>query len=418
MTERRDELADALTREEGKTLVESRGEIQRAINVVEFFAGEARRMLGETIPSELPFNFCYTVREPVGPVALITPWNFPVAIPVWKLAPAIVCGNPVVLKPASLTPLCAALVAEIFAECDTPPGVLNVVYGSGREVGAALLAHPAIKGVSFTGSNDVGTRLSSAGASRGIKCQCEIGNLPAIALGIALCLGWGCAATGGSRPIVYEYFSIPHPDDAWSRKIELWQARERAEGLDQANAVLAPVAEGFKSEAATASQPRGEPGSLAASASPPLGNLREKFEAFRTGHKRALANDVAEWIQMQARDYYVADGPLDHWATLEDTFRSNGDDCDGLELLVYHLLRDLGFRSDEVFRAIVYRRSDGQHHMVTLWFEDAADPWVIDPTGAMTFGMPRMSALPEWTPLKVFTEDEDFTVQPHRVARN
>ena len=175
MTERRDELADALTREEGKTLVESRGEIQRAINVVEFFAGEARRMLGETIPSELPFNFCYTVREPVGPVALITPWNFPVAIPVWKLAPAIVCGNPVVLKPASLTPLCAALVAEIFAECDTPPGVLNVVYGSGREVGAALLAHPAIKGVSFTGSNDVGTRLSSAGASRGIKCQCEMG---------------------------------------------------------------------------------------------------------------------------------------------------------------------------------------------------------------------------------------------------
>ena len=186
MTERRDELAEALTREEGKTLAESRGEIQRAINVVEFFAGEARRMLGETIPSEIPFNFCYTVREPVGPLALITPWNFPVAIPIWKLAPAIVCGNPVVLKPASLTPLCAALTAEIFAECDAPPGVVNVVYGSGREVGEALLAHPLIKGVSFTGSNDIGARLYSAGAVRGIKCQCEMGGKnPIVVLGDA-----------------------------------------------------------------------------------------------------------------------------------------------------------------------------------------------------------------------------------------
>ena len=186
MTERREELAEALTREEGKTLAESRGEIQRAINVIEFFAGEARRMLGETIPSEVPFNFCYTVREPVGPLTLITPWNFPVAIPIWKLAPAIVCGNPVVLKPASLTPLCAALTAEIFAECDAPPGVVNVVYGSGREVGEALLAHPSIKGVSFTGSNDIGVRLYSAGATRGIKCQCEMGGKnPIVVLGDA-----------------------------------------------------------------------------------------------------------------------------------------------------------------------------------------------------------------------------------------
>ena len=105
MEERRDELAEALTREEGKTLAESHGEVQRAINVVEFFAAESRRINGETIPSEFPNTFCYTVREPVGPLALITPWNFPIAIPMWKLAPAIACGNTVVLKPASLTPL-------------------------------------------------------------------------------------------------------------------------------------------------------------------------------------------------------------------------------------------------------------------------------------------------------------------------
>ncbi len=93
MEERRQELAEALTREEGKTLSESRGEIQRAINVLEFFAGEARRITGETIPSELPHNFCYTVKQPVGPVGIITPWNFPVAIPIWKMAPALVSGN-------------------------------------------------------------------------------------------------------------------------------------------------------------------------------------------------------------------------------------------------------------------------------------------------------------------------------------
>ncbi len=175
MEERRQELAEALTREEGKTLAEARGEVQRAINVIEFFAGEARRITGETIPSELPHNFCYTLKQPVGPVAIITPWNFPVAIPIWKIAPALVSGNTVVFKPASLTPLTAALIAEMFDECGLPPGVLNVVFGGGREVGETIVRHPAILAVSFTGSNDVGVGLYSAAAARGIKCQCEMG---------------------------------------------------------------------------------------------------------------------------------------------------------------------------------------------------------------------------------------------------
>ena len=186
MEERRQELAEALTREEGKTISESRGEIQRAINVVEFFAGEARRITGDTIPSELPNNFCYTVKQPVGPVAVITPWNFPVAIPVWKIAPALVSGNTVVFKPASLTPLTAALIVEIFNECGLPPGVLNLIYGGGREVGDTVVKHPAIQAVSFTGSNDVGVGLYSAAAARGIKCQCEMGGKnPIVVLGDA-----------------------------------------------------------------------------------------------------------------------------------------------------------------------------------------------------------------------------------------
>jgi aldehyde dehydrogenase (NAD+) len=186
MEERREELAEALTREEGKTLGESRGEIQRAINVVEFFAGEARRITGETIPSELPHNFCYTVKQPVGPVGIITPWNFPIAIPIWKIAPALVSGDTVVFKPASLTPLTASITVEIFEECGLPPGVLNLVFGTGRDVGDTIVNHPGIQAVSFTGSNDVGTALYSAAAARGIKCQCEMGGKnPIVVLGDA-----------------------------------------------------------------------------------------------------------------------------------------------------------------------------------------------------------------------------------------
>src|SRR5688572_15967965 len=135
MEDNKEELAQILTREEGKTLSEARGELTRAINVVEFCAGESRRMTGETIPSELPANFAYTIKEPHGVVACITPWNFPIAIPAWKLAPALVAGNTVVFKPATLTPLTATLMTEIFNEAGLPAGVLNLVLGSGSEAG-------------------------------------------------------------------------------------------------------------------------------------------------------------------------------------------------------------------------------------------------------------------------------------------
>jgi hypothetical protein len=144
---------------------------------------------------------------------------------------------------------------------------------------------------------------------------------------------------------------------------------------------------------------------------PTDGSLRTKYFSFRAERKRQMARETAEWIQREAKKHYLADGPIDHWATLEETLARDGEDCDGLELLVYHVLRDLGFREDEVFRAIVFRPSDGQHHMVTLWFEKAEDPWVIDPTGAMTSGMPRMSEVLGWAPLKVFSETEVFTVE-------
>ncbi|MCI0417279.1 aldehyde dehydrogenase family protein [bacterium] len=172
---RAEELAETLTREEGKTIADSRSEIQRAMNILEFTAGEGRRLGGVTIPSEFPNNFIYTVRQPIGVVALITPWNFPVAIPIWKIAPALVAGNTIVFKPAELTPLCAVRLVELFEEAGVPPGVLNLVLGHGHVVGEELVNHPDVRAISFTGSNEVGGSIYQKGSRRGIRVQCEMG---------------------------------------------------------------------------------------------------------------------------------------------------------------------------------------------------------------------------------------------------
>src|SRR5437588_5008610 len=171
----KEELATILTLEEGKTISESRGELQRSINVAEFCAGESRRMNGETILSELPSNFVYTIKQPLGVVACVTPWNFPVAIPTWKIAPALVAGNNVVFKPATITPGTAVRIVEIFEEAGIPAGVLNLILGSGSDAGDEIVNHPAVKAVSFTGSNPVGIRLYEQVSRRGAKCQCEMG---------------------------------------------------------------------------------------------------------------------------------------------------------------------------------------------------------------------------------------------------
>lgn len=175
MEEQKEELARLLTREEGKALKDSLGEVQRSINILEFMAGEARRLTGEHFPSELPKNFAYTMRQPLGVVGVITPWNFPVAIPVWKIAPALVCGNTVVFKPATFTPLTAMKVVEIFEKAGLPAGVLNLVMGAGRETGDELVQNPDVRAISFTGSNEVGTGLYASGAAGMKKCQCEMG---------------------------------------------------------------------------------------------------------------------------------------------------------------------------------------------------------------------------------------------------
>jgi alpha-ketoglutaric semialdehyde dehydrogenase len=175
MEAEKEALARTLCREEGKTLKEALVEVQRSINILEFTAGEGRRMGGETIPSEAAKNLAYTIKQPLGVVGAITPWNFPVAIPVWKAAPALVTGNTVVLKPAELTPECAAKVVEIFQEAGAPAGVLNMVLGLGEEVGDELLQDREVRAISFTGSNEVGSLIYSLAARQMKKCQCEMG---------------------------------------------------------------------------------------------------------------------------------------------------------------------------------------------------------------------------------------------------
>src|SRR5215831_1553818 len=170
-----DEVARLLTREEGKTVAEAKGEIYRAYNVMNYTAGQSRRMGGITIPSELPKNFAYTLRQPLGVVTLITPWNFPVCIPAWKIAPALVAGNTVVFKPSSTTPLTAARLLDIFERAGLPHGVLNLVVGSSSDVGDVLTRDGRVRGISFTGSSENGTQIYASCAARGVKAQCEMG---------------------------------------------------------------------------------------------------------------------------------------------------------------------------------------------------------------------------------------------------
>jgi aldehyde dehydrogenase (NAD+) len=195
---RKDELGRLLSREEGKTLAEGIGETVRAGQIFAFFAGEALRIAGELIPSVRPGVEVTMQRDPLGVVGLITPWNFPIAIPAWKLAPAIVYGNTVVFKPADLVPGCAWAIADILHRAGLPKGVLNLVMGKGSVVGQAILDSPDVTAISFTGSVDTGKRVAKASAEHMRRFQLEMGGKnPLVVLDDAdLKTAVECAANG------------------------------------------------------------------------------------------------------------------------------------------------------------------------------------------------------------------------------
>lgn len=162
LMEKKEELAVLMTREMGKVLTETRGDVQEGIDTAFYMAGEGRRLFGQTTPSELPNKFCMSIRMPVGVVGIISPWNFPVAIPSWKIFPALICGNTIVFKPASDTPACGVRLVEILEEAGVPPGVVNLVHGYGSEAGKALVEHPGVDLISFTGSTATGRWIAEA----------------------------------------------------------------------------------------------------------------------------------------------------------------------------------------------------------------------------------------------------------------
>lgn len=175
MESRKNEWAELLTREEGKTLAEATGEVQRAIDIFRFFGGLSYTLGGQTLPHDLPGNLLYTRREALGVVGLITPWNFPIAIPAWKAAPALLCGNAVILKPASQAPALSCELAKLLSEAGLPKGVFNVVIGDGRSVGGVLATHPSVRALSFTGSYNVGQAVYQQLAVRMTRAQMEMG---------------------------------------------------------------------------------------------------------------------------------------------------------------------------------------------------------------------------------------------------
>jgi aldehyde dehydrogenase (NAD+) len=178
--DRKDELTELMVREMGKVRAEAGGDVQEAIDMTFYMAGEGRRLFGQTTPSEMPDKFQMSVRMPVGVVGAITPWNFPIAIPSWKIAPALVCGDTVVFKPARDTPTLGQRFVEIFEEAGLPPGVLNIVHGGGESVGERLVKHPDVPLISLTGSREVGIKTAENGAPLLKHIHLELGGKNAI----------------------------------------------------------------------------------------------------------------------------------------------------------------------------------------------------------------------------------------------
>jgi alpha-ketoglutaric semialdehyde dehydrogenase len=241
---RADEIARTMTLEEGKVLREARGEVERGIAVLEYNAGAGFRLGGRTLPAEARDTFTYTIRQPLGVVGLITPWNFPWAIPCWKSAPALVAGNAVVLKPSELTPATATLLTEIYEEAGVPAGVFNLVVGPGSEVGSALVDHPDVRAISFTGSNAVGQALYAQAARRGIRVTCEMGGKNAVVVmpdanleKAAAAISAGAFASTGQRCTATSRV-VAHPDVKHAlidRVGELAGAMKIGPGLDESS---------------------------------------------------------------------------------------------------------------------------------------------------------------------------------------
>ncbi|HUG87182.1 MAG TPA: aldehyde dehydrogenase family protein [Actinomycetota bacterium] len=249
LEERIDEWSELMTREMGKTLKESRGDIQEGIDFLHYMAGEGRRMFGHTVPSELRDKFSMTVRHPIGVVGLITPWNFPIAIPTWKLGPAILSGCTSVFKPAEDTPLLATLLVQALEEVGLPPGVVNLVHGFGEEAGAPIVEHPDVRAISFTGSLEVGRKINERCGALMKRCSLELGSknvmivMPDADMDLAVeAASWGAFATSGQRCTATSRLVVHDAarEEFTRRMLERVEGMKVGSGLDP-EVELAPV---------------------------------------------------------------------------------------------------------------------------------------------------------------------------------
>ncbi len=242
LMDRKEQYARDMTREMGKVLAETRGDVQEAIDTAFYMAGEGRRLFGQTTPSELQNKFAMSVRMPVGVCGMIAPWNFPMAIPSWKLLPAIVCGNTCVIKPAQDTPLSTFNLVQALMDAGLPPGVANIVTGSGSQVGAPLVEHPLVRAISFTGSSEVGRIVGQTAAGNFKPCSLEMGGKNAmivmedanldLALDGAL---WGSFGTTGQRCTATSRIVVHRgiAQEFTSKLVARAQALKVGDGLDE-----------------------------------------------------------------------------------------------------------------------------------------------------------------------------------------
>ncbi|HEV7809432.1 MAG TPA: aldehyde dehydrogenase family protein, partial [Candidatus Limnocylindrales bacterium] len=243
MAEHKERLARAMTREMGKVLAEARGDVQEGIDIAFLMAGEGRRMFGDTVPSELPDKWAMSIRQPIGVAGIITPWNFPIAIPCWKMMPALVAGNTVVFKPSSDTPHCATLLVELMAEAGFPAGTVNLVTGTGAEVGDAIVDNPDVSVVSFTGSSTTGKHIAAHAGRKLKRLSLELGGKNAIVVMADADLDlategilWSAFGTTGQRCTAASRVVVEH--GAVEPLLERLERRARAlrlgSGLDEA----------------------------------------------------------------------------------------------------------------------------------------------------------------------------------------
>ncbi|AYE53691.1 aldehyde dehydrogenase family protein (plasmid) [Priestia megaterium NCT-2] len=267
LEQRLDEIAKTMTREMGKTFPEAKGETARGVAILRYYAGEGLRKVGDVLPSTDSEAFMYTTRAPLGVVGVITPWNFPVAIPIWKIAPALIYGNTVILKPAREAAVTAAKIMECFAEAGLPSGVVNMVTGSGSVIGQGIIDHPDINGITFTGSDAVGKQVGLGALKRGAKYQLEMGgknpvivaNDADIEQAVEATISGGLRSTGQkctatSRVIIqseiYEEFKEKLIEQVKEIKVgnglekDVWMGPCASE--DQLNTVLAYVEKGIE----------------------------------------------------------------------------------------------------------------------------------------------------------------------------